>query len=101
MQFAIPGCKPDPPLRLASKKLHLTYAALYPGELDHAKLLGAARQWGSTRQGLREYVTGREKHTQPADPQRDEHFHMYVAFGKKVDLPDVARLADCCCRVLF
>ena len=72
-------------------KLHITFAALYPNELDHIKLLAAARQWGTTRKGLREYVTGREKHTQPADPQRDEHFHMYVAFGKKVDLPDRLR----------
>ena len=25
---------------------------------------------------------------QPADPQRDEHFHTFLHFGKKVDLPD-------------
>ena len=91
MNFVIPGCKPEPPLRAAAKRLHLTFAALYPGELDHTKLLNAARRWGSTRLGLREYVTGREKHTQPADPQRDEHFHMYISFGKKADLPDRLR----------
>ena len=91
MQFVVPGCRPDPPLRVSSKKLHLTYAALYPGELDHDKLLTAARRWGTTRLGLREYVTGREQHAQPADPQRSEHFHMFISFGKKVDLPDRLR----------
>ena len=33
-----------------------------------------------------EYVTGRELHPQPADPRRDEHFHCFFAFGKKVHL---------------
>ena len=40
-------------------------AALYPDELDHAKLLSAARRWGSTRLGLREYVIAKEIHPEP------------------------------------
>ena len=34
MQFSIPGCKLEPPLRVATTKLHLTFAALYDNELD-------------------------------------------------------------------
>ena len=29
---------------------------------------------------------GREKHPEPADPAKDEHFHIYLKFGKKYDL---------------
>ena len=35
MQFHIPGCKPEPVARLAAAKIHLTYAGLYPSELDN------------------------------------------------------------------
>ena len=31
-----------------------------------------------------EYVIGREKHTQPADPERDEHFHIFMQFHNKI-----------------
>ena len=41
-QFAIPGCKPDPPRRVCSKMIHLTYAALYDDELDFDAVVGAA-----------------------------------------------------------
>ena len=88
MEFIIPGCKPDPPLRVSSKTVHLTWAALYPGELMLGRVLAEARGWGSTRGGLLEYAIGREKHPAPADPQRDEHFHAYFKFGKKVELAD-------------
>ena len=86
MQFVIPGCKVDPPLRVAGLRINLTYAALFPGELDFDSLLAACRAWGATRSGLREYAMGREKHTQPADPERDEHFHIYLEYGKVIDV---------------
>ena len=47
-----------------------------------------ARQWAAARHGLREYAFGREKHSQPADPQRGEHFHCYIKFGKEVEISD-------------
>ena len=88
MEFVIPGCKREPPSRMAANTIHLTYAALYPGELDFDTLLAAAKSWGRPRHGLREYAIGREKHSTPADPQRDEHFHAYIKLGKKVDIND-------------
>lgn len=88
MPFVIPGCKPEPPTRVAGKMIHLTYAALYDGELNFDIILQKARTWAATRDGLREYVIGKERHIQPADPQRAEHFHVYIKFGKKVDLPN-------------
>ena len=33
MEFVIPGCKQQPPDRIACRKLHLTYAGLFPNEL--------------------------------------------------------------------
>ena len=86
MQFHIPGCRPEPPDELNAKGVHLTYAGLHRGELTHDSLLQSARRWGEDRSGLLEYVTGRELHAQPADPSRDEHFHCYFSFGKKVHL---------------
>ena len=88
MQFTIPGCKEEPPLRANGKMVHLTYAALYDGELTFQNVLAAARSWGRTRQGLREYTIGLETHPTPADPQRPKHIHAYFKFGKKIDVPD-------------
>ena len=82
MQFCIPGCKEDPPLRAVGKMVHLTYAVLYDGELTFERMLAAARTWAATRQGLREYTIGRETHPQPADPQRPKHFHAYFKFWR-------------------
>ena len=88
LEFVIPGCKPEVEPRLAAKKVHLTYAALYDGELTFDMLLNAAKAWGTRRGGLREYCICHELHAQPADPQRDHHFHAYFEFGKKVDVDD-------------
>ena len=90
MEFVIPGTKPDPPLRIAGRRVNLTYAALFPGELTFDILLAACRRWAATRGGLREYAfaCGREQHPNPADPLRPEHFHLYGEFGKVVDISD-------------
>jgi hypothetical protein len=69
-------------------KFHLTYAALFDGELRHDYLLAAARDWASSRCGLREYVIAHELHPTPAEAQRDHHFHIYLKFGKRVDITD-------------
>lgn len=88
MEFVIPGCKLQPSKRVQSRRVHLTYAALYFDELDFDKLLSAARDWSLNKHGLREYTIGLEQHTQPADPERDAHFHCYFEFGKQVDIRD-------------
>lgn len=54
MEFVIPGCNADPPKRVSSRMVHLTYAALYDGELTFDDLLDAGKRWAATRQGLRE-----------------------------------------------
>ena len=86
MHFNVPGCRPEPPDRITARQLHLTYAGLWPNEKDFGTLLLAARGWGATRGGLREYVIGREKHANPNVAGRDEHFHLYSHFANKVDL---------------
>ena len=91
MALVVPGCKVEPPARVHSMKVHLTYAGLWRGELTHASILSEARSWAQTRHGLREYVIGCEKHVDPTIPGRDEHYHVYLHFGKPVDLPDWQR----------
>ena len=86
MEHTVPGCRPYPPLRVSGRMIDLTYAALYRAEMDFDSLLTAARSWGAAHQGLREYTIGKEIHAAPADPQRDEHFHMHLEFGAKVEL---------------
>lgn len=88
MEFVIPGCRPEPTKRANGRTFHLTYAALFRNELNFEFVLDAAKEWATTRQGLREYVIGREHHSEPADPARDEHFHAYLKFGKKLDIAD-------------
>ena len=82
MRFHIPGCREEPPDELSAKMVHLTYAGLHRGELTHASLLASARRWGEARNGLLEYTTGREIHPEPADSNRDEHFHCYFIFPR-------------------
>ena len=49
-----PGLPQEPPLRANGAMVHTTYDALYPGELNFEYALAAAREWSSTRHGLRE-----------------------------------------------
>jgi hypothetical protein len=86
MLFHIPGVAAVPSDIISAKMIHLTYAALNPGELTFDAILRAAKRWAVDREGLLEYTFGREKHSHPTDPLRDEHFHCYLMFGKKVNL---------------
>ena len=88
MQFHVPGTKIDPPLRINGQRLLVTYAALYPGELDFDSVLAACLAWGDTRRSLREYAIGREQHAQPANAGRPIHFHVYGEWGKAFDIRD-------------
>ena len=74
------------PDRIQARHFHLTFAALYPGELTFAIIRDAAAEWAGERGKLLEYSTGREKHKEPADPERDEHFHVYVHYDVKIDV---------------
>jgi hypothetical protein len=69
-----------------AKQFHLTYAACYPNELDKKYLHERAEEWARQHGGLTEWSIGREDHKEPADPARDEHFHLYIRFGKPKDL---------------
>jgi hypothetical protein len=63
MQFHVPRLpRAEPVDELCAKMVHLTYAALYVGELTHDSLLTSGRRFGDTRGGLLEYTTGCEKH---------------------------------------
>ena len=75
------------PDRIQARHFHLTFAALYPGELTFAIIRDAAGDsWAGERGNLLEFSIGREKHESPADPARDEHFHVYVHFDVKIDV---------------
>ena len=50
MQFVIPGCRVEPPLRACGIMVHLTYAALHEGEITFQSLLTAARGWAAAEQ---------------------------------------------------
>ena len=71
------------PTRLACKSVLLTYAGNYQGELSTERLLDHLKSIAPG--GPVEYVVCTEKHTQPADPQRDEHCHAYVKCGTRFD----------------
>ena len=73
-------------LRINGSRFHLTYAACYPDELDKQYLKARAEEWARPHGGLQEWSVGREDHTEPADPERDEHFHLYMKFGKPKDI---------------
>ena len=80
----IHAVRPD---RIQARHFHLTFAALYPGELTFAIIRDAAGDsWAGERGNLLEFSIGREKHESPADPARDEHFHVYVHFDVKIDV---------------
>jgi hypothetical protein len=74
MQFSIPGCREAPPLRANGTMVHLTYAALYPEEVNFEYILAAAREWASTRRGLLEYAIGKETHPRPRTRRRTSTF---------------------------
>ena len=65
-------------LRINATQFHLTYAACYPDELDIDYLRTRSEQWARAHGGLKEWSIGREDHKSPADPERDEHFHLYL-----------------------
>ena len=75
------------PDRAQARQYHITYAALYAGELTHASIKADARAWAEQRDDqLVEIQTAREDHEEPADPERSEHFHVFVHFAKKLSM---------------
>jgi len=75
------------PDRVQALKFHLTYAALYPGELSHASFKLQIHAWAAEREcELREWQSAREDHDEPADPERSEHFHVFVHFSQRIHI---------------
>jgi hypothetical protein len=74
------------PNRIQARHFHLTFAALYPGELTFDVIRAAADGWAGERGNLIEWSCGREKHKEPADAERDEHFHIYIHYDVKIDV---------------
>ena len=68
-------------VRYSAKSFWLTYSALFRGELTHQRILAMLMSKGE----LAEYSIGLEHHKEESvgDPNRDEHFHVYVAFQNK------------------
>jgi len=75
------------PDRVQGRKFHLTYAALYPGELNHASIKLQAQAWAADRESeLREWQSACEEHAEPADPERSEHFHVFLHFSQRIHI---------------
>jgi hypothetical protein len=70
--------------RMNAKTFWLTYSGLYRGELDHQRILAMLLSKGT----VAEYSIGRERHKEESvgDPDKDEHFHVYVAFENKKNI---------------
>ena len=70
--------------RMNAKAFWLTYSGLYRGELDHQRILAMLLSKGN----LAEYSIGCERHKEESvgDPDKDEHFHVYVAFENKKNI---------------
>ena len=70
--------------RMNAKTFWLTYSGLYRGELDHQRILSMLMSKGT----LAEYSIGREHHKEESvgDPDKDEHWHVYVAYQAKKNI---------------
>ena len=70
--------------RMNAKTFWLTYSGLYRGELDHERILSMLLSKGA----LAEYSIGREHHKEESvgDPDKDEHWHVYVAYQAKKNI---------------
>ncbi len=80
---------PHGPHRRASRKRHITWAALERGEIANDACLHLMRQRHAAA-GCRiiEYSIGTERHEEPAEAERDMHIHAFFNFDKKLDIPD-------------
>ena len=78
------GSDADKNFRINAKSFWITYPALYRGELTHDRILSMLMSKGA----LAEYSIGLEHHKEEnvADANRDEHFHVYVAFEVKKNI---------------
>ena len=72
--------------RVNATQFHLTFAACYPGELSFDQIENEANHWSTPHGGLKEWSIGREEHPEPEDPERAEHFHVYLHFEKRKDI---------------
>lgn len=70
--------------RINHKKLHITLAGLAIGEVSNERMLATARSIGE----LEEFSIGDEIHTNPTDPNRPRHKHMYVKYVNPINHPD-------------
>ena len=84
MTTGVDGESEDKKFRMNAKSFWLTYSALYRGELDHIRILSMLMSKGT----LVEYSIGCEHHKEEtvADLNRDEHFHVYVAYENKKNI---------------
>lgn len=78
--------------RVCAKRLLLTWAGLYEGELTiervRERLEEAAR---SRNTSLVEWAIGRERHEDPRIPGREVHFHAYTWFHDRVEISNRRR----------
>ena len=73
-------------VRLNVTKFHLTYAACDKDELDIDMIKARATAIAKHHGGMIEWSVGHELHKEPADPEREDHFHAYVCFRKRKDI---------------
>ena len=64
-------------IRANATRFHITYAACERGEIDHPYMKARIDEFAIAHGGLKEWSIGIEEHKEAADPQRDEHLHVY------------------------
>ena len=95
MDFVIPGCRPQPPRRANGQTFHLTYAALFPSELNFEKVLDAAKAWSPLATPEECNTLARNYVAVTAPPES----FLYVSIGSGVSILEVHRdRADGVCR---
>ena len=69
--------------RLAGRRVFLTYAGLPKGEFSLIEVHNKVK--ALCKGGCTEIITCKEKHPDPADPEKDEHFHVYAMGNNRFD----------------
>ena len=75
------------PRRLNGCSYLLTYAGLTPTAILPARMIAEVNAW-ATRKGILEWLACIEIHENPAQESHNHHWHVYVRFESRLDIPD-------------
>ena len=81
-----PGTSQNITMRLNRDSVFLTYAGCSKGELDKHNIIASLRNAVPAGATVREYMVSVEQHSSPSDPEKAEHYHVYLRISKRWDL---------------